>query len=76
MVAGRRIGTAVRRNRARRRMREALRGILPEIGNGADVVLAARNETAEIDFSTLQSAIRGALTAEGLLADDRRDSLQ
>ncbi len=74
MVAGRRIGTAVRRNRARRRMREALRGILPEIREGADIVLAARNETAEIDFSALQGAIRNALEAEGLLADDRRDS--
>ncbi|MBD3292001.1 MAG: ribonuclease P protein component [Armatimonadia bacterium] len=69
MVAGRRIGTAVRRNRARRRMREALRGMLANIEGGADVVLAARRETAEVDFRVLQQAIRNAMTAEGLLGD-------
>ncbi len=66
-VAGRRIGNAVRRNRARRRLREALRGMLPEIREGADVVLAARDDTPEIDFLTLKQAIRGALASEGLL---------
>jgi len=73
MVAGRRIGKAVRRNRARRRIREALRGMLSEIAGGADVVLAARQETAEIDFRILQQAIRSALKAESLL-DDGEDT--
>jgi ribonuclease P protein component len=74
MVAGGRIGNAVRRNRSRRRMREALRGMLDEIDGGADVVLAARRETADIDFRILQQAIRTALRSEGLLPDDERDS--
>ncbi|MFW6438075.1 MAG: ribonuclease P protein component [Armatimonadota bacterium] len=80
-IAGRRIGNAVRRNRARRRMREALRLMLPEVRAGADVVLAARHDTPEIDFRTLQKAIRSALDAEGLLqtecapADKRRNRM-
>ena len=68
-VAGRRVGTAVRRNRARRRMREVIRLMMPEIAAGADVVLAARQETGEIDFRLLQSAIRQALAGEGLLVE-------
>lgn len=74
MVAGRRIGTAVRRNRARRRMREALRGMLSEIRGGADVVLAARQETADVDFRVLQQAIHRALSDEGLLTDGNEDA--
>lgn len=70
VVAGGRIGKAVRRNRARRRMREALRGMFAEIGGGADVILAARRETAEIDFRVLQQAIRNALRAEGLIDEE------
>ncbi len=66
-VAGRRVGKAVRRNRARRRMREALRTMLADVGPGADIVLAARDDTAEVDFRVLQDAIRNALTGEGLL---------
>ena len=68
-VAGRRVGNAVRRNRARRRMREALRSMMTETGPGADVVLAARQDTAEVDFRVLQAAIRNALAGEGLLSE-------
>jgi len=53
--------------------------MLTEIRGGADVVLAARDDTTEIDFRTLQKAIRSALEGEGLLtakespAGNRRD---
>lgn len=66
-VAGRRVGKAVRRNRARRRMREAVRSMMGDICAGADIVLAARPETVETDFRQLRQAIRRALEAEGLL---------
>jgi ribonuclease P protein component len=42
LVAGRRIGGAVRRNRARRILRAALRQVAPEGIRGHDLVLVAR----------------------------------
>lgn len=66
-VAGQRIGTAVRRNRSRRRMREAVRTLSDEIMPGADIVLAARNAAADVAFDRLQEQIREVLEAEGLL---------
>ncbi len=42
--------------------------MLPQVAPGADVVVAARQETAEIDFCVLQAAIKRALTSEGLLS--------
>jgi ribonuclease P protein component len=72
-VAGARIGTAVRRNRSRRRMREALRGFGDRLLPGADLVLAARASTADADFRALQAAIGSVLEAEGLLADTQTE---
>jgi ribonuclease P protein component len=51
-VAGRRVGGAVERNRARRILRAAWREVAPQVGNGNDVVLVAR------------SGIRGAKTQD------------
>jgi ribonuclease P protein component len=41
-VAGRRVGGAVDRNRARRILRAAWREVAPEVGDGFDVALVAR----------------------------------
>lgn len=68
-VAGKRLGTAVRRNRARRRMREALRTCARRIMPGADVVLAARDATADVDYESLRAAIRYALASKALIED-------
>ena len=45
--------------------------MMPEIAPGADIVLAARQETGEVDFRLLQSAIRQALAGQGLLVPSR-----
>lgn len=51
VVAGRKVGGAVRRNRAKRRLREALRQTrLPE---GLDLVVVARAEAVTAPWSAL-----------------------
>lgn len=52
VVASRRVGGAVQRNRARRILREAWREVAPLAGDGNDVVIVARE------------AIRGAKTQD------------
>ena len=47
------LGTAVRRNRIRRRLREILRLHLREIEPGWDIVIHPRSSAAEADFSAL-----------------------
>ena len=42
VTAGRTVGTAVYRNRAKRLLREAIRTLLPNIGSGLDLILIAR----------------------------------
>lgn len=67
-AAGRNLGTAVRRNRSRRRLREALRTSSLALAPGYDIVLLARESTAEVRFARLQSAVCDALVRLGVAA--------
>lgn len=42
VAAGRTVGTAVHRNRAKRLLREAMRSLLPNIASNLDMILIAR----------------------------------
>ena len=62
-TCSRKVGNAVARNRARRRLREAARRVMPHSGAaGWDYVLVGRREaTAQIEFTTLVSDLESAL---------------
>ena len=61
-TATKKIGNAVIRNRAKRRLREAARALLPEHGlPGYDYVLIARNSTTARDWTDLLDDTRKAL---------------
>jgi len=56
---------AVRRNRVRRRLREAYRAARGEAPVNADLVVVARRPAATVAFWTLVREVRSALTAIG-----------
>ena len=61
-VVGKQIGTAVRRNRAKRRLREAVRLALPAITPGYDLVFVVRSpELLTVSFVSLQQAVEQLL---------------
>lgn len=66
-VAGRRVGTAVRRNRAKRLLREALRQQLPAIHPGWDCVFVARAAAADATFVDVEAAVLHLLGQAHLL---------
>jgi ribonuclease P protein component len=60
VVASRRVGSATRRNRAKRRLREVFRRNEPRDPVAADVVLIARNAIIEASFEEIDRAyVRG-----------------
>ncbi|MBC8076507.1 MAG: ribonuclease P protein component [Chloroflexales bacterium] len=66
-VVAKRIGNAVVRNRAKRRVREALRLIFAHIAPGHDLVFVVRSPiVAETPFTQLQSAIEHLVRQAGL----------
>jgi ribonuclease P protein component len=69
-VAGKRLGNAVERNRARRRVREAVRLAYPQIASGWDLVFVLRSpELITLDFAQLQALVEQLLRRAGVLAD-------
>lgn len=62
-TCSKKVGNAVARNRAKRRLREVARHVLPECGKpGWDYVLIGRRDkTADLPFGTLTTLLEGAL---------------
>ena len=61
IVASRKLGDAVRRNRAKRLIREVFRRSELPAGQGMDVVVIPRRELFDAAYSTLESDLRVAL---------------
>ncbi|MBI3978247.1 MAG: ribonuclease P protein component [Chloroflexi bacterium] len=64
---GRRVGSAVVRNRVRRRLREIARQV--RLRSGFDVVVIARPAAAEARFDELADAVRSLMRRARLLAE-------
>ena len=62
---GRRIGKAVVRNKAKRRLREAVR--LTPVQDGWDLVFIARKEASLADFHRLSRSVTGLCRRAGIL---------
>ena len=64
--ASRSLGNAVRRNRAKRRLREAFRPVLADVRGGWDLVVIARPGVVDADWPAVQAAVRSLLKRAGL----------
>ena len=54
LITSRRVGGAVVRNRVRRRLREIVRAVRPQMRRGLHIVLVARASAAKADFAALR----------------------
>jgi ribonuclease P protein component len=69
ITVSRKVGNAVQRNRARRRLRALARELLPEIGaSGTDYVLIGRSGTLTRSWPELQADLRTAVRRVGSAA--------
>ncbi|MBI4299258.1 MAG: ribonuclease P protein component [Chloroflexi bacterium] len=71
---GKRLGTAVVRNKIKRRLREAVR--LSTVKEGWDVIFIARRGGAEADFHQLRQSVEGLLKRASLLNLDSVPAVQ
>ena len=67
LSTGRRVGTAVARNRVRRRLREILRALAPAVAPGWDILIVARPAAATATFPELRAAVERVLGARRIL---------
>ncbi len=68
VAAGRTVGTAVRRNRAKRLLRAAVVDLLPSILPGSDILLIARPPLAESTLAVTQQTLIHLLQRANLLS--------
>jgi ribonuclease P protein component len=66
-MAGKSVGTAVARNRAKRLLREAARLSAPEVAPGWDLVLIARAPLADEKLQQAQAAVHSLLRRANVL---------
>jgi ribonuclease P protein component len=64
-VAGKGVGGAVKRNRAKRRMRAVMHALLPQVAPGWDIVVIARTPLLSADWPALQNTVRRLLQQAG-----------
>ncbi len=57
VTAGRSVGTAVHRNRAKRLLREAMRPLLPNVASGLDLILIARPRLGSASLEETHQAL-------------------
>lgn len=67
VITSKRLGKAVRRNRVRRLVREAIRTLCPRIFGGYDLVIVARSTIVDASLGEVKQALEGVLSRAGIL---------
>ncbi len=62
------VGNSVRRNRAKRRMREAVTPLIPLIRSGMNLIFVAHESLTEAPFAEIRETIRAQLSRAGLFS--------
>ncbi len=71
VVASKKVGKAVVRNRVRRRIKEAFRSLIPYIQDNNNYIIVAKQTVAECNFAQIKSSLIKALQrAEKLSVSD------
>ena len=76
VIAGHRVGGAVQRNRAKRRIRMILHALLPQLKPGYDFIFIARQPVATAQFNEVKTVIVGLIKRADLFVDKSEESAQ
>lgn len=68
IAAGRMVGTAVHRNRAKRLLREAMRTLIPDIASNLDLILIARPGLASASLEETRRALLNLMQRAQILS--------
>jgi len=67
IVASKKVGNAVKRNRAKRRLREIIRNNRPTRGNGSDCVVVARTNINGAKYALIENEFKHLMKRAGLI---------
>ncbi|MBP1552167.1 MAG: ribonuclease P protein component [Oscillospiraceae bacterium] len=70
ITSSKKVGNAVRRNRARRVIRQSVRNIGFDMNGGYDIILVARAKTAYVKQQQVEAQLRNLAKQAGLIEND------
>ncbi|NLY90556.1 MAG: ribonuclease P protein component [Firmicutes bacterium] len=65
--AGKKLGSAVRRNRIKRQMKHAFLALQDQVKKGFSLIIIARGRAEELDYESISHSLRDLLGKAGLL---------
>jgi len=74
ITAGKKVGCAVKRNRAKRVILASFRQLLPFISGGYDFVFVARTKTATVKSTVVLNSLKKAFLKEGIIAEYEKNT--
>ena len=72
ITAGKKIGCAVKRNRAKRVIIAAFSQLLPKLSGGFDFVFVARVRTPSVKSTVILNNLKRAFIKEGIITEDEK----
>ena len=75
ITAGKKIGNAVKRNRAKRVITAAFASVLPNIQNGLDFVIVARTRILNVKSTELANILYKTLENAGAIKNDNEENI-
>jgi ribonuclease P protein component len=74
VTAGKKVGCAVYRNRAKRVILASFRELLPHISGGYDFVFVARAKTAKVKSTVVFNSLKKAFLNEGIITEYEKNT--
>ena len=73
ITVGKKIGGAVQRNRAKRLITAAFRGLAPNISKGVDVIVVARTRVLDVKSTKITELMKKQFMEAGLFYENQTD---
>lgn len=73
VACGKKVGNAVKRNRAKRVMREAVRSLMPQLSGSYDIILVGRSLTPKLKSTQVAAVLKKMFISVGVI-DSRSEN--